>query len=251
MVRSVHYDEGPAFAGLFICLSVANEKRVRENRSRFAPIFICIFVVMPFPLTLQTILLRGTQIELYVPDEEALKDAYEKRTILFPYWGKVWASAQAMAEYLILHPEYTANKTIIELGAGLGLPSLIAARNAASVLCTDYEGEAVTVAQQSALHHHIKKFSAEVLDWNAMPDHLAADVLMLSDINYEPAAFDTLMKIIMVFLQKGSTVILSTPQRLMAKDFVASLLVYCIAQEEIQIEQEGKVAIITILVLEK
>jgi hypothetical protein len=34
---------------------------------------------------------------------------------------------------------------------------------------------------------------AALLDWNALPEDLAADVVLLSDINYEPEAFDALL----------------------------------------------------------
>ena len=64
-------------------------------------------------------------------------------TIAFPYWSKVWPSAEALALFILQHPEYIAGKMVVELGAGLGLPSLVAAQMAASVLCTDYEPEAV------------------------------------------------------------------------------------------------------------
>jgi predicted nicotinamide N-methyase len=204
-----------------------------------------------FPLHLQTINLAGTPVEIYVPELNAVKAVYEEGTIHFPYWSQVWPSAKALAQFLLSNPSYVNEKSVLELGAGLGLPSLVAARYAARVLCTDYVPEAVVAARQSAAHWQLKNFSAEVLNWQQLPAGLDAEVLLLSDINYEAVAFDTLQKVIGTFLQKGTTVVLSTPQRLVAKAFIAPLLANCIRQEEVAVRQREEEVPITILVLQK
>ncbi|KAF9586706.1 nicotinamide n-methyltransferase [Lunasporangiospora selenospora] len=57
-----------------------------------------------------------------------------------PLWGHhLWNAAKVFASYLDSHPEYSLNKSILELGAGAALPSFIAAVNGASkVVITDY-----------------------------------------------------------------------------------------------------------------
>lgn len=204
-----------------------------------------------FPLHLQTIDLSGTPVELFVPELGAVKAVYEEGAIHFPYWSQVWPSARALAQFLLLNPSFVGEKTVLELGAGLGLPSLVAARIANQVLCTDYVPEAVAVARQSAAHLQLQNFQAEVLDWQQLPAGLEADVLLLSDINYEPVAFDTLQKVIGAFLQKGTTVLLSTPQRLVAKAFIGPLLANCIRQEEVIVQQREQEVPVSILVLQK
>jgi predicted nicotinamide N-methyase len=206
---------------------------------------------MPFPLILQSIPLQQELIELYVPVAKAVRDAYTREAIPFPYWSQVWPSAKALALFLLQHPYYTEGKSVIELGAGLGLPSLVAARNAAHVLCTDMVAEAVETVKQSAAHLHLSNITAEELDWRHLPQDLEADVLLLSDINYEPAAFAAMQNVVAVFLQKGTIVLLSTPQRLMAKDFIAPLLNHCTRQEEITILHKAGNVVITTMVLER
>jgi predicted nicotinamide N-methyase len=205
---------------------------------------------MLFPLRLHKVQLQDALVSLFVPDRDAVKEAYEKGLVASPYWSQVWPAAKALSQFIINHPGCTKTKTVVELGAGLGLPSLVAAGNATSVLCTDCIPEAVEIAKQSAAHLKLKNFTAEAMDWQNLPEDLEADVLLLSDVNYEPAVFVPLMKTIISFLQRGSTVILSTPQRLMAKEFVSALLVYCIQQEEIPVEHEGNRVPITVLVLQ-
>jgi predicted nicotinamide N-methyase len=206
---------------------------------------------MLFAALLKKIRLGKDEIQLLVPEPEAIKSAYQEGYISFPYWSRVWPAAKALAQFIILNPAYTEAKRVVELGAGLGLPSLIAARNAMRVLCTDYVPEAVAIAEQSAAHLHLQNFRAEVMDWRHLPQDLEADVLLLSDINYDPVAFSALQAVVAAFLQKETTVLLSTPQRLMAKEFIAPLLVDCTHQEEIGIRDKAKVVMTSVLVLKR
>ncbi|MBN8676533.1 MAG: hypothetical protein J0L56_20585 [Chitinophagales bacterium] len=55
------------------------------------------------------------------------------------------------------------------------------------------------------------------------------------------------------FLQAGTTILLSTPQRLMAKSFIDKLLPFCVEQEEysISINQYEQPALVSVLVLKQ
>ena len=84
-----------------------------------------------------------------------------------------------------------------------------------------------------------------------MANDSRADIMLLSDINYEPLAFDALMKLVFSFLDKGKTILLSTPQRLMAKDFIRAILPFSKQQEERIVFWEGVEAPISLFVLNK
>jgi predicted nicotinamide N-methyase len=116
-------------------------------------------------------------------------------------------------------------------------------------LCTDGAPEAVQLAQLSGTKNNLQNFSTAVIDWNNLPRVLEADVVLLSDVNYDPVAFTALIKMINSFILKDVTVILSTPQRLVAKEFVLPLLQHAIQQEEITVRQQGKDTVTTVMVL--
>ncbi|MDB5206759.1 MAG: methyltransferase protein [Flavisolibacter sp.] len=206
---------------------------------------------MSFLLHLKQFLVQGRCIELFVPDVEEVQAAYKKEAIAFPYWSQVWPAAIALSEFLLSHPQYTHNKKVLELAGGLGLPSIIAARNAVSVISSDYIPEAVEAIQRSAKHNGIKNLRALTLDWHSLPQDIVADVLLLSDINYDPAVFALQQQLINSFLNKGTIVILSTPQRLVAKEFITPLSSSCIVQEEVAVEKENEQVLITVMVLRK
>jgi predicted nicotinamide N-methyase len=202
---------------------------------------------MNFPLQLQVVELDGTSVSLYVPLPESVQEAYQHGKIDFPFWSQVWPSAKALASFILQFPHYVGDKEVLEIAAGLGLPSIVAAGFAKKLTCTEYAGEALPALRQSAAglpHVHVMQ-----ADWNQLPPHLSPDVLLLSDINYDPTAFEQLKNVIHHFLQKGTVILLSTPQRLMAKPFIEPLLHFCIQQETINIEHQSAIVPISVLVL--
>lgn len=206
---------------------------------------------MEFPLVLQTIPLQPEPVRLYVPDADEVRAAYEEGKILFPYWSQVWPAAKALAQFLVLHPETIMGKNVVELGAGLGLPSLVAGRYANTVLCTDIAPEAVAAVDASINYLGLKNVCSRTIDWSHLPEDLSAEVVLLSDINYKPAVFQLLQTLVSSFLQNGSCILLSTPQRLMAKEFILPLLQHCLQQEEIVAEHNGSLVPATVLVLKR
>jgi len=198
---------------------------------------------------LQTISLQGSDVQLFVPNPHAVEEAYRRGEISFPYWSKIWPAAIAMSEYILLHPALLKNKTVLELGAGLGLPSLVASRFAKAVTCTDHAPEAIDFVELSAAHNGLRNFKAAILDWNQVPEDIEADVVLLSDINYEPEAFAVLKNMVQCFLAKGSTILLTTPQRLMAKPVIEQFIPFATHQEEIKILNEGSEHRISLFVM--
>jgi predicted nicotinamide N-methyase len=194
-------------------------------------------------------------VELFVPELHVVQTQYLQQkekdpAIRFPHWARLWPASLAMTEFLLKHRHYIQNKKVLELAAGLGLPSLVAARYAQHVCCSDYLPEAVTIIEKSVQHNQLVNVDCRVLNWHHLPIHLQADVLLLSDINYDPAEFEQLFAVLHGFLQKSTLIVLSTPQRLMAKPFIEQLLPWCRFREEIEIFQEQQTTPISILVLQ-
>jgi predicted nicotinamide N-methyase len=204
---------------------------------------------MNFTPRLEHIILQNQEIELFVPDPKEVHDKYTQQAINFPFWAQVWPSSKALATFILDHPEYLEDKNVLELGAGLGLPSLIAARWAKSVTCSDHDPSAIEFAHLSAQYHQLKNISTCLINWNQLPPDLPIDVVLLSDVNYDPTAFERQQEFILSFLQKNITVLLSTPQRLLARTFLLPLMNYCRHNEEFIIKQEDKEVFISVMVL--
>ncbi len=211
---------------------------------------------MQLSLQLQHLERPGYSIQLFVPNPQEVQDSYlqcknEGVEVPFPHWAKLWPAALALSDFLHQHVELVQDKNVVELAAGLGMPSLVAARYAKTVCCSDYLEEAVAVIASSVRHLQLSNVTCRILDWDCLPEELSADVLLLSDINYDPDQFDRLYQVLQRFLDQGTILLLATPQRLMAKPFIEKLLPWCKQSYEMEIEQWKQHTPISILVLQQ
>src|ERR1700733_10015655 len=68
-----------------------------------------------------------------------------------PFWACPWAGGQALARYLLDHPECTASRTVLDLAAGSGLVAIAAAKTgAARVTASDTDPLAVAATRLNA-----------------------------------------------------------------------------------------------------
>jgi len=158
------------------------------------------------------------KLEILLPGYQRREDAMYTGSVGAPYWAKIWPSAIALTRFLQEHPELIMGKQVLELAAGLGLPSLYVSGIAAHVLCSDYDPEAVDFIRKNIGQNQCQHISAACIDWKELPKDLKTDLLLLSDINYDPKDFDILHALIEAFLRQGTTILLATPQRLVAKN---------------------------------
>jgi predicted nicotinamide N-methyase len=175
---------------------------------------------------------RLTAIEgglmLYVPIPEMVKPTYEHLLKLdantpFPFWAKIWSSSKALSGFLTLEPHWIKGKNVLEIGAGVGLPSFAIAHLARKVIVTDHAPEAVALINKNITHLCINNMKSMCLDWNDFPDTVSADTILLSDVNYAPDSFGPLLTLIEKLMEEGAVVIIATPERIMAAPFVEAL----------------------------
>jgi predicted nicotinamide N-methyase len=160
-----------------------------------------------------------------------------------PYWAKVWPASIGLCKFLETHTGFIKNKKVLELAAGLGLPGLFAASFASHVCLSDIEPQAIVLLEKSVLHNNLNNVHCKIIDWTDIKKIGTPDIVLLSDVNYEPASFTSLLNSLAYLLNKQCTIILSTPQRLMAKEFITAVLPYCIQQNEVLVEKSLPISI--------
>ena len=112
-----------------------------------------------------------------------------------PYWAVLWRSGVALARELARLPdEALRDLRIVELGCGLGVPSLLAARAGAKVLATDAEPDALALLERNASENGLELQTMPV-EW-ARPQRLIErgpfDLVLAADVLYEQTAVDQL-----------------------------------------------------------
>ena len=208
---------------------------------------------MQYPLELTQI---SAEKAIYVPVYDAVKAIYTDLLAMdpaspFPYWAKVWPSAIALVKVLQKYPNLIRDKKVLELGAGIGLPSLLMASEAKTIQVSDYDSEAVELFRKNIAHLQLHNVQALQMDWNDLPENIDPEVIILSDVNYDPTQFESLTKLIQKFIHQGCTIILSTPQRIIANPFVLALSEFIIADYLAMVDENGVTKEISILVISK
>lgn len=130
-----------------------------------------------------------------------------------PYWARPWPSGAVLAATLVDNPSLVAGRTVVDLGAGLGLAGLGAARaGAARVLITDRDPLALQCAAASAAASGVV-VDVAALDWRD-GDALAAaraDVVLAADVLYERDAAAPVADALAALVAPGGTAIVADP----------------------------------------
>lgn len=206
---------------------------------------------MQYPLILNSF---SADLKLYIPDPLLIKSSYEALCLknpvtLFPFWAKIWPSAMALSLFLQQNGDLIINKRVLEIGAGIGLPSFSIANQVADLTITDYADDAVVLMQKNIEFVGCKNIKALIADWNSFPSSIDAEVVLLSDTNYAPSEFESLIKLIHDFIHKGATIILATPERITSSPFIEKLAFYITQQELIELSYNGEKTSIGLFVL--
>src|SRR6266540_3265993 len=169
-----------------------------------------------------TVSIGGRSLRIVYPrDSEALldDDAFEQEEFL-PYWAQLWPSAIVLARATAsLRP---AGLRVLELGCGLGLPSIAAALEGASVLATDWSADAVAFAAANASRNGAALRTA-VCSWTH-PEPLVAeapwDLVLAADVLYESRNVDQLLELLPRLVDSSGTVLIADPGRRPAERFL-------------------------------
>jgi predicted nicotinamide N-methyase len=167
----------------------------------------------------------GRDLALLRPrSAEALLDehAFEQEEFL-PYWAELWPSSVALAR--VVGARALRGARTLELGCGLGLPSLAAAAAGGRVLATDWSLESVTMTARNAERNGL---AVETLrcSWT-QPEPLLArgpwDLVLASDVLYERRNGEALLPLLPRLLGPRGEVWLAEPGRVPAGPFLEAV----------------------------
>ena len=171
------------------------------------------------PLIEEQFELAGRTLTLLRPpsaDELIDESAFDEEEFL-PYWAELWPSGVALARYVeTLELE---DRRVVELGAGLGLPSLAASLRGAHVLATDWAGDAVALLRANAERNHVR-LRVERIRWDEPGGLLAEapfDLVLGADLLYESRNAAQLLELLP---ELGGEIVIADPGRPFAKGFL-------------------------------
>ncbi len=148
-----------------------------------------------------------------------------------PHWARSWPSATALA--VALEAEDLEGVRVLELGCGLGLPSLAAARAGATVLATDLSPAAVALTAVNAERNAVR-LEVAVADWAAPARLLAVapwDLVVAADVLYGWRAEHLLGDLLPRLVAPGGAALLTDPGREPAGRFLDAAAAWDVRSE--------------------
>jgi predicted nicotinamide N-methyase len=140
-----------------------------------------------------------------------------------PYWARMWPSGLALADTVAAGGDLTGSR-VIELGCGLGVPSIAAARRGAQVLATDGSPDAVVFTAHNLAINDVTGDVA-LADWREsepLVERGPWDVVLAADVLYLRHNVDVLVRLLPRLLAADGVVLLADPSRTGGREFLAA-----------------------------
>jgi len=172
----------------------------------------------------EVIPVNGRDLRLLRPrDAEALLDehAFEHEEYL-PYWAELWPSSLALAR--AIGGRALKGARTLELGCGLGLPSIAAALAGGRVLATDWSSEAIRMTETNA-ERNDAALETLVCSWSEpapLLERAPWDLVLASDVLYEPRNGAALLPLLARLVDTRGEIWLADPGRPAAEPFLAA-----------------------------
>lgn len=153
--------------------------------------------------------------------DEEQKDPFAED--LCPYFGILWPAAEGLSIYLEQNPKLIKNISILELGCGLGYPSLVATHLGAKVLATDFHPDVEEYFQRNCRHSSLT-CDYQRLNWREDQSDIGKfDIVMGSDVLYESKHARDVAQGLIRFLKPGGKILLSDPGRNYLQPFLEAM----------------------------
>jgi predicted nicotinamide N-methyase len=160
---------------------------------------------------------HAPELVLHLADEitplwKLTEEALEEIGLPPPFWAFAWAGGQALARYVLDHPEIVRGKTVVDFATGSGIVAVAAMKaGAKSVLAADIDVfcEAAVAMNAAANGVEVDFTDANLLDAPPPP----ADVLLAGDICYEGPMATAVMAWLAQGRAAGASVLIGDPGR--------------------------------------
>lgn len=167
-------------------------------------------LLLPVPLVTEIALhVAAEAVPLWTKTEDELNEI----GLPPPFWAFAWAGGQALARYILDHPDHVAGKTVIDLASGSGLVAIAAMKaGAARVIAYDIDAFARTAI---ALNARANKVAIEVGGDDLLAGAAApqADTILAGDIFYERDTAERAFAFLAARAAQGAIVLIGDPGR--------------------------------------
>ena len=158
------------------------------------------------------------ELQLHLADEitpiwKLTEEALAEIGLPPPFWAFAWAGGQALARYLLDHPEVVAGRRVLDFASGSGIVGVAAMMaGAAEVSCADIDPFCGAALALNAEANGVAcGFLGE--DLLEAPPSAWAEVILAGDICYEKPLAERVMAWLKQARAQGATVMIGDPGR--------------------------------------
>lgn len=173
---------------------------------------------------------HAPEISLYLADEatelwQKTEEELGEIGLPPPFWAFSWAGGQALARYLLDHPETVAGKRVLDFASGSGLVAIAAARAGATLA----EGSDIDEFARAAMSLNAQ---ANGVTLNARIENLIGrdegwDVILAGDVSYERDMAQSVTDWLGALRGRGAAVLIGDPGRTyLARDRLEAIAEY-------------------------
>ena len=157
---------------------------------------------------------------LSADDEQRLLTETSPR---LPYGVSLWPASIALAHDLVARGDALRGRIILELGAGTGLPGIVAASRGACVVQTDRHELPMSVCQRNATRNAVDTIEHRLADWTLWDDATQYDLIIGADVLYAERMHIHLRRIFESNLRAGGRILLADPFRPVGLAFLQAM----------------------------
>ncbi|ANP45071.1 class I SAM-dependent methyltransferase [Candidatus Viadribacter manganicus] len=128
-----------------------------------------------------------------------------------PFWAFAWAGGQALARYVLDHPETVRDKSVMDVASGSGLVAIAAMKaGATSTLAIDIDAFA---SHAAILNAELNNVSVETSGADPVGKPTGAEVILVGDLFYDRDLAPRVLAWLIEQQTAGKTVLIGDPGR--------------------------------------
>jgi predicted nicotinamide N-methyase len=131
-----------------------------------------------------------------------------------PYWALAWPGGQALARYILDHPEIVAGRDVVDWGAGSGLAAIAAAiAGARLVRAIDRDPRSIEAIYENARLNGVSNRVVAVKAELPSSAHKDGEVILAADLWYDRFDANRITAGLRSLARRGATVLLADTER--------------------------------------
>lgn len=154
------------------------------------------------------VVINGRRLSFFLPETiDRFIDA--KNTMQnFPLWSRIWEASSVLASHISGLP-VNHDKTFLEIGSGIGVVGISAAKAGHTITLSEYNPDALNFARANAVNNRCDDIRIRKLNWNDPNLDERFDYIVGSEILYKDEDIQPLFTVFKRYLKPDGEILIA------------------------------------------